>query len=184
MEKVPKSRNREALLILSAQAGNQRAFNVLFRSYNPSLIRFARRLSGDNQLALDAVQDAWITITKSLGDISNPYTFRARVFKAVRWRTIDHLRKRDRYAARLDEEIVDPVANCDDMLATTSQIEQLVDRLPEVDRQAICLFYLEDMTIAELATVLDVPSGTIKSRLNRARTNLRKLIEGEHHVDD
>jgi RNA polymerase sigma-70 factor (ECF subfamily) len=52
----------------------------------------------------------------------------------------------------------------------------MVERLPEVERQAIYLFYLEEMSIKELAKVFDVPTGTVKSRLNRARTRLKKLV--------
>ena len=184
MNNVTRSRNREALLVLSAQSGNQQAFDVLIRSYHPSLVRFASRLSGDRQLALDAVQEAWITITKNMTDIGNPYAFRAHVFKAVRWRTIDQLRKHNRSLERLDDHFADPAPSCQDMLATSYQIKQLVDQLPAIDRQAIYLFYLEDMTISELASILDIPTGTVKSRLNRARNSLNKMIEGEKHGND
>jgi len=184
MSEITRSRNHEALLVLSAQSGNQRAFEVLFRSFNPSLVRFASRLAGDDQLALDAVQDAWITISKNLANIGNPYAFRAHIFKAVRWRTIDQLRKYDRRTEELGDNIVDSNSNCHEMLATTSQIKRLVDQLPVIDRQAIYLFYLEDMTISELASILDIPGGTVKSRLNRARNTLKKLIEGDSHAND
>lgn len=184
MNKVTRSRNREALLVLSAQAGNQQAFDVLIRSYHPSLIRFASRLSGDRQLALDAVQEAWITITKNLADIGNPYAFRAHVFKAVRWRTIDQLRKHNRSFERLDDHTADRSSTCQDMLATSNQIKKLVDQLPAIDRQAIYLFYLEDMAISEIASILDIPTGTVKSRLSRARNTLNMMIEGEKHGND
>ena len=101
--------------------------------------------------------------------------FRARVFKAVRWRTIDLMRKRDNNLETLDEDVLDESAE-DQSWATTNQIVSMVERLPEVERQAIYLFYLEEMSIKELAKVFDVPTGTVKSRLNRARTRLKKLV--------
>ncbi|MDP7576304.1 MAG: sigma-70 family RNA polymerase sigma factor, partial [Pseudomonadales bacterium] len=165
----------EEYLVLKAQAGSEKAFSILFRSYNPSLLRSAFRLCRNEQMALDAVQDAWLTISRTLGALTKPAMFRARVFKAVRWRTIDLMRKRDNNLETLDEDVLDESAE-DQSWATTNQIVSMVERLPEVERQAIYLFYLEEMSIKELAKVFDVPTGTVKSRLNRARTRLKKLV--------
>ena len=52
---------------------------------------------------------------------------------------------------------------------------ELIDQLPDIDKQAIYLFYLEEMTISQIANVLQIPAGTVKSRLNRSRKNLQKM---------
>ncbi len=166
----------EEYLILKAQAGSEKAFGVLYRSYNPSLLRSAFRLCRNEQISLDAVQDAWLTITRNLGGLKNPFMFRAHAFKAVRWRTIDLMRKRDNNLMTLDIDVLDESAE-ELPWATTNQIVALVERLPEVERQAIDLFYLEEMSIKELAEVFRISAGTVKSRLNRARNRLKKLIE-------
>jgi len=173
-----KRRVDEEYLVLRAQDGNEKAFNILYRSYNPALLRSAFRLCRNEQLALDAVQDAWITIVRTLGDLKNPAMFRARAFKAVRWRAIDLMRKRDNNLKTLDIDVLDESAEAMPW-ATTNQIVSLVERLPEIERQAIYLFYLEEMSIKELAEVFDISTGTVKSRLNRARSRLKKYVEGE-----
>nr|WP_281500757.1 sigma-70 family RNA polymerase sigma factor [Kordiimonas marina] len=166
------------MLVLRVQAGETRAFEILYRAYQPSLLRFAYRLSGDRQLALDAVQDAWILTERTIDELDNPAMFRARVFKAVRWRTYDHMRRRG--VPHLPLEAAGEVMDASrETLATRDQIVRLVDTLPDFERQAIYLFYLEDMMVTEIADVLDVPAGTVKSRLNRARARLRQQLEGE-----
>jgi len=174
----------EEYLVLRAQAGSNKAFDILYRSYNPSLIRFSYRLCHNEQLALDAVQDAWITITRTFASLANPAMFRSRVFKAVRWRTIDQMRKRENNMIALDDSLAADNLSEENPWATSNQIATLVRKLPEVEKQCVYLFYLEEMTLKEISAVFDVPTGTVKSRLNRARKRLRKIIEEEDNADD
>jgi len=175
------TRTSEERLVLKAQAGDTRAFEVLYRAYQPSLIRFAIRLTGVEATAQDAVQDAWIMVARSLGDLKAPHMFRARIFKAVRWRVLDQLRKRKFEPMPLNEEAeaVSSAPMKRQQLATSDQLVTLVDSLPEVERQAVYLFYLEELKCEEIAQVLDVPAGTVKSRLNRARSRLMAEAEGD-----
>lgn len=178
------NRTEEAYLVLKAQAGSDKAFGMLYRSYHASLLRFSYRLCHNEQLAFDAVQDAWITIARTLVDLREPSMFRARVFRAVRWRTIDLMRKRETGMLPVDEGVLNGLAVEHAPWATQSQIVALVDKLPEVEQQAVHLFYLEEMKLGEIAAVLDVPAGTLKSRLNRARKRLKDILEGEEHGDN
>ena len=162
--------------MLAAQDGNERAFEALYRLYQPSLVRFSFRLCNDDAMALDAVQDAWMLTLRTLKQAFPPDTFRARVFKAVRWRTFDRLRRRGRAAA--DELFEEQVAEeRPEAWATTDQLRRLIKALPEGEGEALYLFYLEDLSVAEIASIQDVPTGTVKSRLSRARDRLRKKIE-------
>jgi len=178
------SESKETYLVLQAQAGSEQAFAVLYRSYHASLLRFAYRLCKNEQLAFDAVQDAWITIARTLEDLYEPSMFRARVFKAVRWRTIDLLRKQTVITVPFDEDTQVAATSGGVQWATAGQITALIARLPEVEQQAVHLFYLEELTLSEISAVLDVPVGTLKSRLNRARAHLKEIIEGEENGND
>jgi len=174
----------EEILVTKAQAGDARAFAALFRSYHPSLLRFSYRICRSEPMAADAVQDAWITTARTLASLYLPGMFRARVFKAVRWRTLDLLRKQSRRPQAF-EEVDDQFAAPETPIwATSDQITVLVDSLPEIERQAVYLFYIEDMKVDEIAAVMNVPSGTVKSRLNRARVRLKEHIEGEENGID
>jgi len=170
------TRAKEEKLVLAAMAGNERAFEALYRLYQPSLLRFSFRLCGDDTLARDAVQDAWMLTLRSLKNTLPPHTFRARVFKAVRWRTFDHIRRRGKNAGEelFEESVADEKP---DAWATSDQLRRLIKALPAGEGEAVYLFYLEDLSVAEIAAIQEVPSGTVKSRLARARGRLKQQIE-------
>lgn len=169
-------RAKEEKLVLAALAGNERAFEALYRLYQPSLLRFSYRLCNDDTLARDAVQDAWMLTLRSMKQVFPPHTFRARVFKAVRWRTFDQIRRRGKNAG---EELFEETVGDDqpEAWATGEQLRKLIKALPSGEGEALYLFYLEDLNVAEIAAIQEVPTGTVKSRLSRARGRLKQQIE-------
>ncbi len=176
------ARTQEEALVLKAQAGDERAFAVLYRAYQPSLVKFALRMLRDEAAARDAVQEAWLMVARTLGKLHHPGMFRARIFKAVRWRSLDLLRKRPGEMQSLDGEgAAEPAARpgAMDGLVTSDQLRALLDGLPEIEQQAIYLFYLEEMKLDEIGAILGVPVGTVKSRLNRARGRLQAQVRAE-----
>lgn len=175
-------RAKEDLLVLAAQAGEAQAFDALYRAYNAPLRRFAYRLCGDEQAALDAVQEAWVTLSKSLRGLKDPRGFRLWAYKTARWRTMDQMRKKQ-LTEPLDDELVE--ADTGSPIATSEQLARQLARLPRAEKAVLTLFYLDEMTIAEIAVVENVPVGTVKSRLNRARTRLRdQMTEDEDMTGD
>ncbi|WP_286828851.1 MULTISPECIES: RNA polymerase sigma factor [Kordiimonas] len=176
------ARTQEEALVLKAQAGDERAFAVLYRAYQPSLVKFAFRMLRNEAAAFDAVQEAWLMVARTLGKLHHPGMFRARIFKAVRWRALDQLRKRPNEPLSFEEDgVVEPAASVGAMdgRVTRHQLRTLITSLPDVEQQAIYLFYLEDMKLEEISAVLDVPVGTVKSRLNRARGRLQAQVRAE-----
>lgn len=174
MAKANLNRAKEDLLVIAAQRGDMRAFEALFATYNPALKRFAYRLCSDEQLAIDAVQEAWITLSKTLRRLKDPRGFRIWAYKTVRWRVTDAARRLPPHSEPLDtvpeNAAATPTAEPE---ATSDQLSALMKALSDAERQILALFYLEEMKMAEIAAVLDIPVGTVKSRLNRARTRLR-----------
>lgn len=168
----------EDLLVISAQAGNEKAFGYLFRHYHKPLLRFAYGLGRDRQLAQDAVQEAWIRIAGTLRRLDDPRAFRSWIYRAVRWRVLDLLKKPREPVVPLDERVTAQPVNTHTQESTEAEeLTGMMAKLPGIDRQALHLFYLQEMKIAEIAVVLEIPPGTVKSRLNRARARLRELFE-------
>ncbi|NQY36812.1 MAG: sigma-70 family RNA polymerase sigma factor [Alteromonadaceae bacterium] len=170
------------LWVLEAKQGDKNAFTHLCRHFHPNLLRFSYKLSTNEHLAHDAVQNSWLKITRSITRIEDPRAFRSWIYRSVRWETYDLLRKNK----RLDEkQIVDDV---DNFCATepeqndtweTGDLLNHISTLPDIDKQSIHLFYLEQMSLQEISIVLEVPVGTIKSRLNRARKILKQRLTSE-----
>lgn len=167
----------EDWLVLEAQAGNVQALGLLYQRYNPALVRFAFRLCSDDQLALDSVQEAWITLSKTLKKLKDPRGFRVWAYRTVRWRITDEIRKRGIETEPLHETEHSSESTTPD--ATAAQLKTLLNRLSAEDKHTLTLFYLNELTLIEIAAVLEVPIGTVKSRLNRARNQLRQHTLGE-----
>ena len=170
------------MLVIDAQDGSRKALDALVRHHHRNLLRFAYSLCGDVALAQDAVQDAWIKVAGRLRRLDDPRAFRGWVYHAVRWRVRDLLKRShrdDRSLDDVDAESQPAVVERD----RDSRIDlgAAIADLPGSDRETLQLFYVNGLTIPEIAVVLDIPSGTVKSRLNRARNQLRQHFEGEDH---
>lgn len=168
--------SEEDFLVLAAQDGDRRAIDLLYRHYYQRLVRYAYKIGGTRELAQEAVQDAWIKAMKTLSRLEDPRAFRSWLYNLVRWRAIDLLRVANRYCEEQDESLREATApELDDDSA--NELRLAINRLPSIERQIIHLFYLDELQIKEIATVLNIASGTVKSRLNRARKLLRQRFD-------
>ncbi len=168
----------EDLLVLSAQNGDHKAFSSLFRLYHKPLIGFAVKLSNNNEIASDAVQDAWIKAAKNIRQLNDPRAFKSWIYRLVRWKLLDSLKKQAIEGSRLevlDEETM--ANNLDSGSVKDEELSAAINRLPNVEKQIIYLFYLDEMKITEISIILEIPVGTVKSRLNRARQLLKEKYQ-------
>ncbi|QPB83193.1 sigma-70 family RNA polymerase sigma factor [Pseudoalteromonas rubra] len=166
--------SKAALLVLSAQQGNRRAFESLCEAFYQPSWRFAMKLSGQSASADDICQDVWTNIAKKLNQLKEPSAFRAWVFRAIYRRFVDLKQAEHRF-----EETQPTQAFETPDLDTSLSILTLINRLADEERHCVYLFYLEQMSLRDIANILDVPQGTVKSRLNRARAQLRAMVNEE-----
>lgn len=165
------------MLVIDAQDGSKRALDALVRHHHLNLLRFAYSLCGDTTLAQDAVQDAWIKVADRLRTLNDPRAFRGWIYHAVRWRVGDLQRRAHRADKSLNE--ADVGRDATDARDTRLDLSAAIKGLPELERQALQLFYVSGLAISEIAVVLGIPAGTVKSRLHRARGLLKDHFEGE-----
>jgi len=168
----------EDLLVLAAQSGNQKAFTLLHKRYQGPLFHFAFKLCGNEQVAQDAVQEAWIKLANTLRKLNDPRALRAWLYRLVRWRTMDILRQMKRHNAYT--EVFDESthsASLENAINDSEELTAAMNRLPPLEKQMIHLFYLDELKVNEIALVLEIPPGTVKSRLNRARKLLKQKFE-------
>lgn len=173
-------RELDAYLAASARAGDNRALSALVVRWHKRLTAHAARLCGEAEAARDIAQEAWGEIIKSLKQLDDANAFPAFAYRIVTRRTARHIKRkmRDRaLAATLSAEPEPEPAT----QPTTSQgdVERLraaIRQLPAAQRAAIALFYFDEMGVAEIAIALDVPEGTVKTRLMHARQKLRDTL--------
>ena len=182
-------RTREQLLdeylVASARLGDRKAFELLARRWGRKLLAHAWRLTGDADLAREAAQDGWIEIVRGLGRLRDERAFPAWAYQIVSRRCARRIgrvrRDRDLAAAATVElalEAEDGAPETADQGAS-ARLQTALAALPQAQRAAVALFYLEDMSVAEVAVALNVPAGTVKTRLMHARRSLRAVLEGD-----
>ena len=183
----------ESALIGAAQKGDLDAFNQLVLEYQDALFNVALRIVGDQDLAADATQDAFLSAFAHLR------SFRGGSFKAWLLRTVtnacyDELRRAKRRPTipldRSDDGekgsdsprwLADPGRSPEELMEASEieyAIQHCLDRLPTDFRAVVVMADIEGLDYAEVADVIRAPLGTVKSRLARARLRLRECLQG------
>lgn len=182
MERGPE-RILDEYLVLVIQAGSRDAFDSLVRRWTPRLLRYASRVLGDNlaDAARDVVQETWVGAVRGIQRLREPAQFRVWIYAIAERKCADELRSRLR-RRRLEADACSWSGAAIDH--GTGAIEALavargIAHLPPEQRSVVHLYYAEDLSVEEIAAVVDVPAGTVKSRLHHAREKLRHYMSGE-----
>lgn len=177
-------------LIEAAKLGDLEAFNCLVLLYQDSLYWWVYSLVHDEAQADDIAQSTFITAYQKL-QIFRGGSFKSWLFTIARNRSFDQLRQmKRRPSVRLDDpaeddrdrlELLPDVASLpEETLLAAEQaklVEQMIHRLPDAFQQVIRLIDMEGLDYQDAAKILNLPLGTIKSRLTRARQKMRSLFE-------
>lgn len=169
----------DAALVAAAQGGDRNALDQLLRRHYDRIHAVCRRIAGGTRDADDACQEALIKITRSLPRFDGRSSFGTWAYRIATNAALDELRKRDRRPSLHvvgDEdrpEDVDPsgsarIEHVSDRLLLDAAIAELSEDL----RAALVLRDVADLDYGEIANALDVPLGTVKSRIARARAAL------------
>lgn len=167
-------------LVLASQAGDQQALEELARRWTPKLLRYAARIVGSVDCARDIVQDTWAGVFLGLRALDDPERFAAWIFGIAHRRCVDCIRRltrQRRLAAALDAQPLDSPRPMNE--EESIDMQRAINSLSTEHREVISLFYGEDLDIDEIAAVIGVPQGTVKSRLFNARRQLRELVAGK-----
>jgi RNA polymerase sigma-70 factor (ECF subfamily) len=183
----------EPALIHDAQHGNLEAFNSLVLAYQDALYNTALRILGDEELAEDAVQEAFLSAFRALNSYRGG-SFRAWLLRTVTNACYDELRrKKRRPTTPLEPEtadgdevesprwLTDPHASPEESLDQAElehAIQHCLENLPTDFRTVVVLADIQGLDYSEIAEVVKTPLGTIKSRLARARLRLRECLQG------
>ena len=175
------SRLLDEYWVVSAQAGDRDAWNRLAQRWEGRLIAHPRRLLRDPDAAQDAAQIAWGEIVRGLKGLHDARAFPAWAYRitsrACAHRIRDAVQERALKQAFASEPL-DQAAEPDEPSAMDA-LQAAIRQLPAGERAAIALYHFEELRVAEVAVALDVPVGTVKTRLMHARRKLRAILEGE-----
>jgi RNA polymerase sigma-70 factor (ECF subfamily) len=194
---------RDAELVQRAKDGDPAAFRKLFDQYHRRAFAVAVGVVKNQEDALDVVQEAFIKVHRHIDRFQGSSSFYTWLYRIVMNLAIDHVRKA-RHVTDFDDRIRHSDAAGDGALMPrimdenpgktvvrselTAHIQQALDQLPEYHRAVILLREVEGLSYEEMAKVLDVPKGTIMSRLFHARKKMQELlkayIDGDFEIGD
>lgn len=172
----------DEMLVLAAQAGRSEPFGRLAERWHPRLLRLALALTRDPEGAQEVVQEAWLGIARGLARLQDPALFGPWALKITRRRCADWIRSRRRGRQRTTPltdagSLEDPAsAGADRRLLVREALHRLA---PDV-QALLSLYYVEGLSVKEIAEALELPAGTVKSRLFHARARVRANMEVNH----
>lgn len=151
-----------AFLVKQAQRGNHEAFIQLISGYEKVLYITAQRLLGNKQDVADVMQETILICYREIGKLKNPKYFNTWVYKIL----VNNCKKffRDMTCVELDD-YDEPIHYSPERL----ELNELIEQIPETYRFPLILYYYNDLSMKEISDVLEIPVGTVKSRLARGR---------------
>jgi RNA polymerase sigma factor (sigma-70 family) len=176
----------QELLVLRCQRGDRDALQELVVTWERRLFYFLRRLGSEEQDAWDLLQQTWLKVLRGISALRDARQLAPWLYCIARNTAINHGQMRSLHRERLEElppatdSEEDPgPRNYDDV----EQIHHGLLQLPLTHREVLTLYFLESMTIEQIAQVLEVPPGTVKSRLYHAKRALRNILTKENQRD-
>jgi RNA polymerase sigma-70 factor (ECF subfamily) len=171
-------------LVELAQRGDEDAFDALVRATGDRSVAIAYRILRDLHLAEDAVQAAYVAAWRDLPSLRDPDRFEAWLHRLLTRACFEEARRTRRFAANIRALPTDNAVTADEALSVhdRDQLERSLARI-SVDQRAVLVFhhYL-GLTLPEIAERLEVPVGTVKSRLHYATTAMRAAIEADSRI--
>ena len=162
------------LLVIRCQQGEKAAFELIVELWQKRLLMFALRYLDQEIDAWDAVQETWIAVIKGLNKLQRPSLFVSWLFRILTYKCIDRIRKKQAAERLLKNAHIEP-----ESFETSSENESLsraVDGLSDEHKVLIKLRFGQGLQIGEIAAMLNIAEGTVKSRLHRALAQLRKIL--------
>lgn len=167
----------ESQLIRQAADGNARAVRALYDRYAPRVFAVVRRIAGDDELAQDYAQEAWIRAVRALPTFRGDARFSTWLHRIAVNSALQALRKsetRRKREAPFPAEV--PVGPRSGDTLLQRRLERALDALPEGMRQVLILHDVEGYTHEEIGDALGVAAGTSKSQLFKARAKMREML--------
>jgi RNA polymerase sigma-70 factor (ECF subfamily) len=172
-------------LVIRCLLGEAPAFDELIARWHPAVWRYARRMAGADDVADDLAQEVWLRVVRGLPRLEDPARIRAWIFGIAHRVLMDRLRAQYTTPPMADVELdtLETVPPDPDLRERIDEMESALGTLPAVERDVLALFYLDELSLADIASIAGVPIGTVKSRLFRARQLLRAAMNEPSHVE-
>ncbi|GMW03066.1 MAG: putative alternative RNA polymerase sigma factor SigM [Candidatus Hydrogenedentota bacterium] len=177
----PRREIESDLLLIRFHRGDLASFSELMRLWERRLFYYIRRMVPAEEDAWDILQDVWMRAYTQMRTVRDAASLRSWLYCVAHNAAVSHLRKHSRYEAALENVETpahgdSPAFDSDD----ARMIHEGIEKLASAHREVIVLYFIEEFSQAEIANILNIPEGTVKSRLHHAKHALRTILDAEH----
>jgi RNA polymerase sigma factor (sigma-70 family) len=175
-------------LVLRCQQGEKEAWAELVGLWQRPLEKFTLRMTGVPSVVHDILQDSWIAVARQLNGLKEPMYFKRWIYRIVSNKCVDWIRKQERIR-RLQKNYEDSMIATDSWQPAPRNecldiVRTALARLSYEQRLLVTLFYIEEFSLGEISYALSIPTGTVKSRLHKVRSDLKTIIENEEKYNE
>lgn len=179
-------------IVLETREKNKEAYVQIVKRYEKKLLRYAFNIVGDNSLAADVVQDAFIKAYENLQGFDVSKKFSSWIYRIVHNEAINLLKKQKRFVFNFDFSFFDRSGGNNgrdssggsaetpeqeyDRQEIVDKVQASLSELPLKYKEALTLYYLEEKSYDEISDILRIPIGTVGTRINRGKKLLRKIV--------
>jgi RNA polymerase sigma-70 factor (ECF subfamily) len=173
----------EVDLVLRATAGDERAYGKLVGIYQARLYNFVRSMVRNEEIAEDITQESFVKAFFSLKKLQNPGSFKSWLFRIANNNTLDYLRKKKIQTVDVDDQVresyVDTSSPEKGAIASsrTKHIREALDKLKPDQRSILVMCDLQGFSYQEISEALNIPFGTVQSRIFYARKKLKDFLD-------
>ncbi len=162
------------LLVLRCQQGEKEAFELIVELWQKPMLVFALRYLDQEIDAWDAVQETWFSVIKGLNKLQNPSLFVSWLFRILTNKCINRIRKKQAEERLLRNSNVKLESS--EISNENESLSQAIQRLSDEHKILIMLRFGQGLKIGQIAAMLNIAEGTVKSRLHRALVRLREIL--------
>ena len=164
--------------VKKAIKGNRSSFEKLILTHKLIMYRVSRTILSQDEDCADAIQEAILKAFQNIHTLREPRYFKTWLIRILLNECYQLHRKRKNLISI--DELLEPISQENGY--EKIEIEQLLDVLPSEEKQLLKLFYIEDLSIHDLALILDIPENTVKTKLRRAREKMQKTLAMDEEV--
>ena len=165
-------------LVELAKTGNQEAFSKLIEEVKLKLYKTGISILKNDEDTCDAIQETLINAYKSLNTLKNNEYFSTWIMKILINKCYDIIRK-NKKIINIDEKIKLEQDMYYEMYSQESELEVVLNKIDKDLKMVTVLYYYDDLSVSEISEILNIPDGTVKSRLSRARNKIYAILKEE-----
>jgi len=173
--------DRETELMLRVKAGDRAAFEEIFRLYQKPLTNYLYRLTGNRARAEDLLQDAFLRLWKAAPTYEPSAKVSTYIFRIAHNLFLNDAARREKTLESMEAETRSDPASDLNRREIQSAVQKAIEALPEGEREVLLLSEYNGFKYAEIAEILGIPVGTVKSRMFSAVQRLKEALKGLGH---